>query len=93
MATPKEIAVAKTRNDATAHRLSRNAFMAKYAQAMPIVRNTAAGIANAVIIYSLALLSHTPHKTDFIQPLPAFSRHLGSLVSHPLTKPILSFNV
>jgi hypothetical protein len=66
MTTPKEIAVAKARNDATAHRLSRNAFMAKYPKTLPIVRNTAAGIANTVIIYSLAPLTHTPDKTDFV---------------------------
>ena len=33
--TPKEIAVAKARIDATAHRLARMALMAKYAQTIP----------------------------------------------------------
>jgi hypothetical protein len=40
--TPKQIAVAKARIDATAHRLARMAFMAKYAHAMPIAKNIAA---------------------------------------------------
>ena len=44
--------MATARSDATAHRLARIAFMAKYAQAMPIVRNAAAGIANTVNMFS-----------------------------------------
>ena len=43
----------KPRSDAKAHRLSLIAFIAKYAQALPIVRNIAAGIANTVIMFSL----------------------------------------
>ena len=40
--------MAKARIDATAHRLARMAFMAKYAHAMPIAKNTAAAVENIV---------------------------------------------
>jgi hypothetical protein len=61
--TPKEIAAGKARSDATAHRLSLIAFMAKYAHAMPIARNAAAGIAKTTMF---APLSHRPDEPDFI---------------------------
>ena len=58
-----QIPVATARSDATAHRLARIAFMAKYAQAMPIARNAAAGIAKTTMF---APLSHRPDEPDFI---------------------------